>query len=380
VRILELSLKTMITEGGNIFKNVEGNSLTTRINRVDIIPTISWLERITQLPLLHNTLGSVGKKDTSGDLDIAVDQNAISKDDLIKRLAIWVKSQGNDPKDWIKKSGISVHFLTPINGNQQLGFVQSDLMFGDDIEHMKFGLHSAGDKSKFSGADRNLLMSSVAKSLPGDFKYSWQKGLINRTSSDLISKDPDSIAKVLLGKKYTRNDLDSVESIMSAVRHDPTRLRMLSDLAKNLLGTDGKKPSDVRVDSEEADRLHRIMSADQNPINETTRHNPGAINMVMQELGMAIPMVSQALHTIDRFELTIDNTPDLEELLNKYKNVIIKQLLAKVKDGIGYYGEMIFVNSLVRRLKATKINWPEIAVIEQSTKLEADRILNLSKS
>ena len=61
----------MIAEGGNIFKDAEGKPLTDRINKADIAPTIKWMEQITGLPLLSNTLGSVGKKESSGDLDIA---------------------------------------------------------------------------------------------------------------------------------------------------------------------------------------------------------------------------------------------------------------------------------------------------------------------
>lgn len=252
----------MVVEGGNIFKDSEGNSLTDRINRADIAPTIQWMEKITGLPLINNTLGSVGKKDSSGDLDIAVDQNAISKDDLVAKLTTWAKQSGEDPKNWVKKSGISVHFKTPIKGNLKNGFVQTDFMFGDDIEHMKFGLFAAGDISKFSGADRNLLMSSLAKSLPGDYKYSWQKGLISRSTGDLISKNPDQIAQVLLGgKQYTRKDLDSVESIMNVIKSKPDRLKALNELATRLMDAEGKKPAEIRVDAEEADRIHRILGA-----------------------------------------------------------------------------------------------------------------------
>jgi hypothetical protein len=81
-------------EGGNVFKDASGQIQTTRINKADINPTIQWLENITGLPLVDNTLGSVGKKATSGDLDIAVDQKAISKDQIYSRLVAWVQKQG----------------------------------------------------------------------------------------------------------------------------------------------------------------------------------------------------------------------------------------------------------------------------------------------
>lgn len=260
MRLHEFATKR-ITEGGNIFKGPSGEILTQRIQRSDIEPTIRWMEEITGLPLMGNTLGSVGKKESSGDLDIAVDQTAITKDELVNRLTAWVKTQGDDPKDWIKKSGISVHFKSPIRGNPQLGFVQTDFMFGDDIEQMKFGLFAAGEASRFSGADRNLLMSSVAKSLPGDFKYSWQKGLIKRSTSEPLSKDPDEIARVLLGKDYDRSDLDSVETIMAAVKKDPKRMAGLKDLISRLRDPGDKKASEAKSDAEEANRIEAALRA-----------------------------------------------------------------------------------------------------------------------
>ncbi len=260
MRLHEFVIKR-ITEGGNIFKDPTGQSLTQRIQRSEIEPTIRWMEEITGLPLLDNTLGSVGKKEHSGDLDIAVDQNAVTKDELASRLTTWVEKQGHNPKDWVRKSGVSVHFKTPIQGNPKLGFVQTDFMFGDDIEQMKFGLFSAGEASKYSGADRNLLMSSLAKSLLSDLKYSWQKGLIKRSTSELITKNPDEVAYQLLGKGHDRSDLDSVETIMAAVSKDPRRLKGLKQLITDLRDIEGKKASEVKSDAEEANRIERILAA-----------------------------------------------------------------------------------------------------------------------
>ncbi len=260
MRLYEFASKPL-KEGGNAFKNAEGTVVTTRITKADIAPTLKWLESLTGLPLVNNTLGSVGKKDSSGDLDIAVDQNTVSKDDLVNKLSSWVSEQGENPKDWVKKSGISVHFKTPIKGNIDNGFVQTDFMFGDDVEHMKFGLFAAGDTSRFSGADRNLLMSSLAKSIPGDYKYSWQKGLIKRSTSELISKNPDEIAKVLLGKSFGKNDLDSIETIVAALKKNPSRIKDLETLIVNLRSSEGKKPSDAKADAEEADRITTALAA-----------------------------------------------------------------------------------------------------------------------
>lgn len=268
MRLIELT-RALLTEGGNAFKDEAGNPATQRIHKSDIAPTISWMEKITKLPLVKNTLGSVGKKESSGDLDIAVDENVISKDDLYARLIDWVKSQGV-PQDriinsksfkngWVDRSGVSVHFKVPIKGNPANGYVQTDFMFTDDLDWMRFSMFSAGDESRFSGADRNLLMSSIAKSLPGDFKYSWQKGLINRSTGELISKDPDEIAKTILGPARRKEDLDSVETIISSIKKDKKRVSDLANLSSNLKSTDGKKPSQAKLDTEESARIDRAM-------------------------------------------------------------------------------------------------------------------------
>jgi hypothetical protein len=244
--------------GGNVFKDADGNSLTRRILLPEIDPTIKWLEALTGLPLYNNTLGSVRKKKSSKDLDLAVDQNKISKDDLVSILSRWVTKQKGNTPEWIKKSGISVHFKTPIGGDPTKGYVQTDFMFGDDVEQMKFGLFSAGDQSQFSGADRNLIMSSIAKSLPDDLKYSWQKSLIRRSTGELISKDPEQIANVLLGTQHSSKDLESVETIANAIRKDQSRIDALKRLIISLRGSNGKKPGESKADAEEADRITKF--------------------------------------------------------------------------------------------------------------------------
>lgn len=263
--------KRYITEGGNIFKDENGEIQTRSITKSDIEPTIRWLEKISNLPLVDNTLGSVGKKEHSGDLDIAVDENVISKDELVSHLIKWAKDQ-KLPDDqiinkrpfkggWLDKSGISVHFKTPIRGDASNGYAQTDFMFTDDIAWMKFSMFSAGDDSRYSGADRNLLMSSIAKSLPGDFKYSWQKGLIARSTGETISKDPDQIAAVLLGKGYKQGDLESVETIMGALSKDKTRLTQLKNSAAKLRDIEGKKTGEAKADAEEANRIELALKA-----------------------------------------------------------------------------------------------------------------------
>jgi len=266
MRLLELHHTLVLAEGGNVFKSPNGEIETKRIALKDIEPTLQHLEQITKLPLVNNALGSVGKKSSSGDLDVAVDPLVMSKDQLVQNLKKYVESiQGGDPSQWVKKSGISVHFKMPIRNEPKLGYVQVDFMFHgggpEEEQWMKFGMYSAGDASKYSGADRNLLMSSVAKAK--GMKYSWQKGLIRREDESPISKDPDVIAKKLFGNRYTGEVFDSVEQMQEAIGAN-VQLQgafklLIAELAKSE-NPDGsaRKPGEMRKNQEEIERIQRL--------------------------------------------------------------------------------------------------------------------------
>jgi hypothetical protein len=227
----------IITEGGNIFKTQDGNPLTQRINRADVAPTVKWLEQLTGLPLAKRMLGTTGKATSSSDLDLAVDANKISKDELIQRLVPWAKKQGGDPKSWIKKSGDSVHLRTPIKGDPANGFVQTDFMFGEP-DWMTFSLRGGTEGSPYKGMHRHILLASIAKAK--GYRWSYKNGLANRETGETITKDPKAIAEILLGPDATPKDLESVESILAKAKQSPNYQELVAD-ARETLGREGIK-------------------------------------------------------------------------------------------------------------------------------------------
>jgi len=199
----------ILSEGGNVFKTAEGQSATTRISRENVVPTVQWLEQLTGLNLVDNMLGSTGRKETSGDLDLGIDVSKISKDVLIQQLL----NKGIQ-RDDIKKSGDSVHLKTPILGDKSNGYVQTDFMFGDPT-FQKFALNTG--ESNFKGVHRALLLASIASAQ--DMKWSYKNGLMDRETNEIISKDPAEIAEKLIGG--TVEDLSSVESIVKKIKSRP---------------------------------------------------------------------------------------------------------------------------------------------------------------
>ena len=222
-----------LLEGGNVFKDADGRALTQRINQTDVKSTLAWLEEMLPgLDLQNNTLGSTGIKDTSGDLDIAVDAKQLTKEQLTAQLTSWAQSHGFKPEEWVKKTGAGVHFKTPINGNPNNGFVQTDFMFLNNVPWSKFVLGAMPMDSKYKGRERNVLMNSIAKSM--GYKLNQIGGIADRASNQIISDDPDQVAKMLLNKTATRQDLASVETILQALSTDSKRDAKLADFKTHM--------------------------------------------------------------------------------------------------------------------------------------------------
>jgi hypothetical protein len=221
-------------EGGNIFKDEQGIPVTRRINKNEIPDTISWLEKLTGLDLTKEKakdglpvkwLGSTGRKESSGDLDLAVNSQEISKAELESQLKNWATKQGLNPKEWVAKSGISVHFKAPILGDVKNGFAQTDFMFLDNFDWGTF-LLSQGP-SEYKGMFREILLNNVAKGTisseyPQGFRVS-MKGFADRATNEVITFDIDTIAKTLFGPTGSKEDMMSVENIYKKLANDPNK-------------------------------------------------------------------------------------------------------------------------------------------------------------
>ena len=216
----------ILKEGGNVFKNNDGQAVTQRINQTDVKPTLNWLEQMLNLDLQNNTLGSTGLKPTSGDLDVAVDISQITPDQLVAELTQWCNSHQLKAQEYIKKGGGQIHFKTPITGNPDKGYVQTDFMFMKNLGVGKFFL-AAPANSEYSGRDRHIMFNSIAK--PLGYKIVPREGLVNRADNSVVETDPDKIAKILLGKSATKEDLYSVETMVQALQNDAQRDAKLAD-------------------------------------------------------------------------------------------------------------------------------------------------------
>lgn len=80
-------------------------------------------------------------------------------------------------------------------------------------------------------------------------KWSANNGLIDRETNELVTKDPNQIAKTLLGQTATPSTLDSVEGIIGYIKKLPNYEELVAD-ARETFEKDGLElPDPKKVES-----------------------------------------------------------------------------------------------------------------------------------
>lgn len=227
--------EALINEGGNVWDN------SSSIKKEYIKPTLdAFKKEFTRIfPVASKyfggvrTLGSVGKKDVSGDIDLAIDKRAFENTDdwgldkarltelyaqfkkrarsssdeqLMKRAVIVAISEiVNSKSDLIetdvKSSGNGTLFcqFPQYDDNGQLDIsVQIDINVGD-IDWLTFAYYSDSYKGNVKGLHRTQLMLSLF-SYKG-YTFSHNYGVKNKITQEVVAQSPEEAIDVL-NKEY----------------------------------------------------------------------------------------------------------------------------------------------------------------------------------
>lgn len=251
----------------------------------EIEPTLDSLEKILGIDLKNNTLGSVGKKEFSGDIDIALE---IKPEDI----PAFVEKLKDIPEvlDLAKSSVIMTKVKIAnydankqVEGKPRTGYVQVDFMPGDP-GWLKTYYHAPHEKdSKYKGVYRNLLLASIVarvnrKDSPEKIedgrplkseRYMWSPtdglikvlrtpvpnkkgdGYTKKNDNQIIDgpyKNPDEIAKVL--KLGNADSLYSYETLRKAIdkNYPPELVKLiLKDFSENQTVRDIGVPTDIKL-------------------------------------------------------------------------------------------------------------------------------------
>jgi len=261
----------------------------------EIEPTLAALERILKIDLKNNVLGSVGKKQFSGDIDVAIQ---IDPDDI----PAFVTRLERTPEIMdIAKSSVIMTKVKIVDFDQskqttrpRTGYVQVDFMPGDP-GWMKTYYHSPSEtESKYKGVFRNIMIATIAAVL--DRKDSDEKiddgrsveserwmwsptdglvrikrtpvpkangtGFTKKNKNEILGepiKDAEGIAKAL--RLDGPQDLNSYESLKAAMEKNyPPELvkNILDGFAQNGQVKDIGVPDDLKTESLADKQLNRI--------------------------------------------------------------------------------------------------------------------------
>ncbi len=205
-------------------------------------------------------IGSAGYKVESGDIDIMVEA-----EDVVK----YFKTQGQkDPVSAAKQmfkayfqqqgleskvSGRNVHIGIPYQTQEggKKGLAQVDVMVIHDAAVVapwhQHGPRGAYSDPNFRGSELFIVLNSLAKfyNLKLD---AFGARLMNRDTNEVVGRTRKQVAKILLNPKAKESDLDSVKSIMAALKSDPDREGKLAqarqDVAKGIIKP---LPEDLQV-------------------------------------------------------------------------------------------------------------------------------------
>ncbi len=132
----------------------------------EINPTLIPLEKELGIDLRNNALGSVGKREFSGDIDVALKIDTDKIPEFVERL-----KKSSQIMDIAKSSVIMTKVKimdfdeTKEDGRPRTGYVQVDFMPGDP-DWLKTYYHSPNEKdSQYKGVYRNLMIASIAGNL-----------------------------------------------------------------------------------------------------------------------------------------------------------------------------------------------------------------------
>lgn len=230
--IYQSIFEEVLKEGGNAVSGVQ------KIAKNNVQPTLDKFYEVLK-GFYKNLewgdtifkLGSTGKKDFSGDLDIGIDFNAVKQGkgevlDQLERLFIYLYKSNVSPE--IKINNISndmIHLSFPQyneDGQQIDKNVQIDILLTPHKEFCLFYMYSpAQNETKYKGAHRNELFRAITKTTSykplKSIEKDGQDVVVQWEQDDLSSKGLYHQKKTLIDQdgnwlKYKDTDEDLIES------------------------------------------------------------------------------------------------------------------------------------------------------------------------
>lgn len=226
-------------EGGNIFGDgdIPKQYVQGIVNHVQL----DMPSGIKAIP----DIGSAGFKVASGDMDLFIDADAVMQkfqaaDEKAAKIALaeFFNAKGYPTKI----SGRNVHIEVPYKTEQGQRKAQVDLMVIKDAARVadwhQHGPRGMYNDPQFKAAHLYILLNSIAKFL-GLKVDAFGGTVMRRDNNEIVANNRKDAAKILLNPKAKAEDLNSVATVMAALKTDPDKEGKLAqarqDAAKGII-------------------------------------------------------------------------------------------------------------------------------------------------
>jgi hypothetical protein len=190
-------------------------------------------------------IGSAGFKVESGDMDLFVDLDQVAQkfqatDEKTAKQALEQFFQAKGYKT--KISGRNVHLEVPYKTDKGTRAAQVDIMVIKDAARVadwhQHGPRGMYDDPKFKAAHLFILLNSIGKFL-GLKVDAFGGTVMRRDNNEVVADTRKKAAKILLGPQAKESDLNSVATVMAALKNDPDKEGKLAqarqDAAKGII-------------------------------------------------------------------------------------------------------------------------------------------------
>lgn len=178
--------------GGKAFEGV-----TRRISKSEIEPTLKWLtskwsgSNIQGGNFMDHLLGSAGKSDDSGDIDLNLRIELYNQVEV----AVALTELLGEDKVRARPGNNQIFTAVPIHGDPERGYVQVDFMFGD-YEWQQFSYFSTAIDPAFAQQRYYWRQDPTKSSLKGLYRTELIKALVAYNSDWVLEEDGEMIARV----------------------------------------------------------------------------------------------------------------------------------------------------------------------------------------
>ena len=213
----------ILAEGGNVVPNA------VAIKKQDVAATVQNLQGLMPPGIELHPIGSAGKKEVSSDIDTLIDATELmaafpqAKDLKSARQALEAhfKAKGL----FAARSGVSVHVGVPIGASQDL--VQIDVMAVEKAKDaVPLHTHDYSDPQMKGGVLHGIWADLANMSnMPGhdSLMMSPYKGLVDRTTKELVTANKDQIASIIIGPGATAKDMGNPAAVLNALKKFPEK-------------------------------------------------------------------------------------------------------------------------------------------------------------